>query len=181
MKTATRNLEDDHIHILKLTEVMRSVTRFESPDIKHIEKIIVIIKNYADGLHHAKEESLLFPAMESKGFSPVQGPVAVMLHEHDQGRIFVKGIADNLESFKKGDLTAKDEMYRNMSGYAELLTNHIAKENNVLFRLADKAFSDKEQENLLLEFEKIEEARSAGTTVNDYIDQITTLAGFYKV
>jgi hemerythrin-like domain-containing protein len=181
MKTATGNLEEDHIHILKLTEVMRSVTKSESPDIKHIEKIVVIIRNYADGLHHAKEESLLFPALGSKGFSPVQGPVAVMLHEHEQGRIFVKGIIDNLESFKKGNVRARDEIYRNMTGYAELLTNHIAKENNVLFRLADKALSDEEQENLLLEFRKTEADQSAGTTVDDYIDQITTLAGFYKV
>lgn len=53
MKTATKNLEEDHVHILKLTEVMRSVTRSENPDLNHIAEIIVIIKNYADGLHPA--------------------------------------------------------------------------------------------------------------------------------
>jgi hemerythrin-like domain-containing protein len=180
MKTATRNLEDDHVHILKLTEVMKAITHGESADIKHIEEIIVIIKNYADGLHHAKEENLLFPALESKGFSPVTGPVAVMLNEHETGRNFVRGIAENLESYKKGNISAKDEIYRNMSGYAELLTNHIAKENNILFRLADKALTDDEQDDLLVKFGIIEN-QAEEMKVIDFIEKITSLASFYKV
>jgi hemerythrin-like domain-containing protein len=180
MKTATRNLEEDHVHILKLTEVMKSIAQSESPDVKHIEEIIVIIRNYADGLHHAKEENLFFPALESKGFSPVSGPVAVMLHEHEQGRNFVKGIAESLESYKKGNLTVKDEIYRNMSGYAELLNNHIAKENNILFRLADKALSDDEQDDLLVRFGRVESDHEGGK-VNDYIRKIEQLALFYKI
>ena len=55
MTTATRNLEDDHIHILKLIDVMETITRSENPDINHIESILDIIRNFADGLHHAKE------------------------------------------------------------------------------------------------------------------------------
>jgi hemerythrin-like domain-containing protein len=58
MNKATKNLEDDHIHVLKLTDVMKAVTRSEKPDIEHIEDIIDIIRNFADGLHHAKEENL---------------------------------------------------------------------------------------------------------------------------
>ena len=87
MNTATKNLEDDHVHVLKLTDVMKTVTRTENPDIDHIESIIDIIRNFADGLHHAKEENHFFPALEKKGFSPQQGPVAVMLHEHMEGEI----------------------------------------------------------------------------------------------
>lgn len=178
MKTATMNLEEDHVHILKLIDVMKSVTYTEKPDIKHIEEIIVVIRNYADGLHHAKEENLFFPALVTKGFSPVQGPIAVMLHEHNQGRIFVKGIVENLEFYKQGHLQAVNEIYRNMSGYAELLTNHIARENNILFRLADKSLSQDEQDNLLIQFEKID---PAGTKFNIYVNQINNLALFYEV
>jgi hemerythrin-like domain-containing protein len=91
MNTATKNLEEDHIHVLKLTDVMKAVTRFEFPDIERIENIIDIIRNFADGLHHAKEENLFFPALESKGFSAQQGPVSVMLHEPYSGTNFCKG------------------------------------------------------------------------------------------
>jgi hemerythrin-like domain-containing protein len=181
MNTATKNLEEDHIHIVKLTNVMRAVTLSEKPDVENIESIIDIIRNFADGLHHAKEENLFFPALEKKGFSAQQGPVAVMLYEHIQGRNFVKGIADNLELYKKGSKAVVSEIYQNMSGYADLLFSHITKENNVLFRMADNTLSEVEQKNLLEQFEAIEQRRPTGTSANDYINRINALALFYKV
>jgi hemerythrin-like domain-containing protein len=68
-----------------------------------------------------------------------------------------------------------------MSGYADLLVNHIAKENNILFRMADKSLSDAEQKELLVQFEAIEQKRTAGSEVKDYTDRISSLAQFYKV
>ena len=130
MNTATKNLENDHIYVLKLTDVMKAVTRSENIDIEHVGNIIDIIRNFADGLHHAKEENIFFPALEKKGFSAQQGPVAVMLHEHVHGRNFVKGISDNLELYKNGKKDSIEGIYKNMTGYADLLFNHIAKENN---------------------------------------------------
>lgn len=181
MKTATKNLEDDHVHVLKLTDVMIAVTRSDNPDIEHIGSIIDIIRNFADGLHHAKEENLFFPALELKGFSAQQGPVAVMLHEHILGRNFVKGIADNLELFKSGNKSAINGINQNMIGYAELLRNHIAKENNILFRMADNVFSEAEHQQLLSGFGTVENDRPAGTKAKDYIDRINSLASLYKV
>lgn len=181
MNNATKNLENDHIHILKLTDVMRAIVSSERADTEHLENIVDIIRNFADGIHHAKEEKLFFPAMEEKGFSPQQGPVAVMLNEHIQGRNFVKGISDNLKLFNNGDKAAVSGIYQNMSGYADLLVNHILKENNILFRMADKVFSEVEQKNLLDRFESIEHDRPEGSGVTDYINRINSLALIYKV
>ena len=100
MNRATANLENDHVYILQLTEIMERITRKEIPNTGHIARIIEIIRNYADGIHHAKEENLLFKKLEEKGLSPYQGPVAVMLHEHTEGRNFVKGIEDNLSLYR---------------------------------------------------------------------------------
>ena len=160
---------------------MNAITRSEQPNIKHIEDIIDIIKNFADGLHHAKEENIFFSALEKKGFSLQKGPVAVMLNEHIQGRNFVKGITCNLEIYKKGNKAAVTGIYQNMSGYADLLINHIAKENNILFRMADNELSDIEQKNLLEQFESLEQNRPAGTRVIDYVNRIDALALLYKV
>ena len=146
MKTATKNLEDDHVHIINLINVMETIIEVEKPDITHIESIVDTIRNFADGLHHAKEENLLFPLLIKKGFSATQGPVAVMLHEHVMGRDFVKGISEGIALYKVGDKTALRDIYRNMQGYAELLRNHISKENNILFPMADRVLSEAEQE-----------------------------------
>ncbi len=181
MNSETRNLEDDHIHILKIIDVMRAVTGYENPDVVHIADIIDLIRNFADGLHHAKEENLFFPMLETKGFSSQQGPVAVMLHEHIQGRNFVREISENLELYKKGDSTAIERIYQNMRGYADLLVNHITKENNILFRMADRALSADEQKILLGKFETLEHDRPAGSHPEDYLNRINSLASYYKI
>ena len=82
MNSATKNLENDHVYILRLIDVMEIITKSIRPDIGDLESIVNLIKNYADGSHHAKEENLLFPLLAQRGFSREQGPVAVMLQEH---------------------------------------------------------------------------------------------------
>jgi hemerythrin-like domain-containing protein len=181
MKTATQNLEDDHVYILKLTDIMMAITRSDKPGISHIETVVDIIKNFADGLHHAKEEELLFPKLEEKGFSASQGPVAVMLHEHVEGRNFVKGIVDNIDLYKHGSREAMKDILVNMLGYADLLRNHIAKENNILFRMADKVLSANEQDKLVSKFEEIENNRKPGSAPSDYISSIKELAVLYDM
>ena len=55
---ATTNLENDHIHILRLCDVMERMAQAGSIDPAHLEKVVSLIRNFADGLHHKKEEEL---------------------------------------------------------------------------------------------------------------------------
>ncbi|HEY3388323.1 MAG TPA: hemerythrin domain-containing protein [Prolixibacteraceae bacterium] len=180
MNSATKNLEDDHVYIMQLIDVMEAMTKSSEPVITDLEEAVEIIKKYADGLHHAKEETFLFPLMAERGFSTQQGPVAMMLHEHTQGRNFVKAMSENIELFKSGDLSALAFVYRNMLGYGELLRNHIAKENNVLFRMADNALSKDDQENLYKEFEEIEIKGLPNHQKKDFIARIEKLNHVYN-
>jgi len=179
MTTATQNLENDHIQILRLIEVMERITESADPNVEHLELIVKVIREFADGLHHAKEEKLLFPLMVQKGFSNESGPVAVMLLDHAEGRNFVKEMAENISRFQHGDKAVLQGIYSNMLGYADLLKNHIGKENNVLFRMADKAFTAAEQESLLLDFTKVELSKENKHCKSDYIVMIDKLAGIY--
>jgi hemerythrin-like domain-containing protein len=181
METATKNLEDDHVHILKLIDVMESITGKQTTNIDHIREIVYIIKNFADGLHHAKEENIFFPMLATKGFSTQQGPVAVMLMEHTEGRNFVKGISDNISKFDNGDNSALKEILKNMLGYAELLRNHISKENNILFRMADKVLSESDQTTLLTRFSSAEKEIGSENAREDFIIKIENLAKIYQV
>ena len=179
MTTATQNLENDHVQILRLFEVMERIIESADPNVDHLNLIVKVIREFADGLHHTKEEQLLFPLMVQKGFSNNSGPVAVMLHDHAEGRNFVKGMAENILRFQQGDHTALKAIYNNMLGYADLLKNHIGKENNVLFRMADKAFTTAEQESLLLDFTKVELNQENHHSKNDYIGMIDKLHAEY--
>ena len=179
MERATQNLENDHQHILKLIEVMEEMVKQTEPNISHLEEVVELIRKFADGLHHTKEEQLLFPLMAEKGFSQQQGPVAVMLMDHEQGRAFVKGMADNILRFKDGQVSALILIYSNMLDYAELLINHIAKENNILFRMADQAFTLEDQARLVLEFSRVDSGSIEELSANAFIRRIETLVQQY--
>ncbi len=180
MNTATENLENDHVNILRLTDVMEKMIQVKSTNTEHFEKTVSLIKGYADGLHHAKEENLLFPLMVKRGYSAKQGPVAVMLNDHAQGREYVKGMVEGIAGYKRGNETALTKIYENMQGYIILLRNHIAKENNVLFRMADTALSEKDQQELLEEFAKVENEEVCGRALKDCITAIGKLESAYK-
>ncbi len=180
MNQATKNLEDDHGYILRLIDVLEKMTKYADPNISDLEEAVDLIRNYADGLHHAKEENLLFPLMSERGFSATQGPVAVMLQEHTAGREYVKGISDNILLLKDGDLSALNMVYANVHGYSELLQNHIYKENNMLFRMADNAFSDSDQQLLFEQFEQLENQEKSSQKKSDFIKRITLLEQIYN-
>lgn len=180
MNTATASLENDHIHILRLIDVMETITKTPKPNTGHLETIVSLIRTFADGLHHNKEENLLFPKMVEKGFSFEQGPVSVMLEDHEQGRYYVRGMADNIALYKAGDDEVVGNIYSNMRGYIELLRAHINKENNILFRMADKVLSNEDQQMLLNEFDKAEQNSGCFDSASSCLKQIENLVEIYS-
>jgi hemerythrin-like domain-containing protein len=181
MTTASINLMNDHVHILRLTYVMQVMAQQKSKDVEHFKSVVSLIRNFADGVHHIKEEKLYFPMMVTKGFSTEQGPVAVMLNDHEQGRMYVKGMVEGISLASKGLGTAFDDIYRHMFGYAELLQGHISKENNILFRMADDAFDDQDQEILVAEFAQAEDATESEFKFASATSKIAKLAAIYGV
>jgi len=179
MNTATENLENDHVYILRLTEIMLAMVERKCVDTIHFVLVVNLIRKYADGLHHAKEEYLLFPLLGEKGFSAENGPIAVMIAEHEQGRNFVKGIVNGINTFNKDDADALPFIYENLTGYANLLQNHIGKENNILFRIANQVLSSKEQTDLLQQFLEIESNATSDFNRENSIIKINNLAAFY--
>ena len=117
-------------------------------------------RGFTDGCHHAKEEEKLFPAMEKRGVPREGGPIGVMLAEHEQGRAYVRAMAAAAARYSNGDKSAAPALIQNGRGYVGLLRQHIAKENGILFPMADKVLSDAEQAQLLKEFETIERERT---------------------
>jgi hemerythrin-like domain-containing protein len=180
MKKATDNLIDDHTHIQKLMDVMERITNVKDPDVEHLEFIVQFIREFADGCHHAKEEGLLFPKLVDKGIPKEHGPIGMMLMEHDEGRSYVKGMADNIVLYKSGKKEALQAIFQNMTAYVILLRNHIAKENNVLFRMADQILTNEEQTRLLHQFGKAEEESTGKDKIDKYLAKVKELVDIYS-
>jgi hemerythrin-like domain-containing protein len=114
---------------------------------------------FADRCHHGKEEDILFPRMEARGVPRDGGPIGVMLFEHDEGRAFVGAIADAIDVYERDGQAAARVIAENARGYVDLLRQHIMKEDNVLFPMADRVLSPADQAELERRFEQIETER----------------------
>ena len=115
------------------------------------------IKGFADGCHHKKEEGVLFPAMEAAGVPRQGGPIGVMLAEHEQGRHFTADMRAAAERLAAGETDAREAVADNALRYVALLRGHIAKEDNILFAMADRFIAEPAQAEVSEEFDRIEQ------------------------
>jgi hemerythrin-like domain-containing protein len=114
------------------------------------------VEGFADGCHHKKEESVLFPAMETAGVARQGGPLAVMLAEHEEGRRLTRAMQAAAEELATGRPEWKTAVVQIALGYVALLRQHIAKENGVLFPMADRVIAPEVQGGLAEAFDRIE-------------------------
>lgn len=180
MNKVSHDLENDHKIVLRLTDVMESMVDKGATNTLHFSSVINLIRNYADGYHHEKEEKIYFPYLMQKGYSEEHGPVAIMIDEHLQGRLFLKGIIDALELYNLGSPSALDEIYFNMMQYVDLLRIHIGKENNVLFIMADRSLSESDHETLLEAFDKVKKENYRPGQLDRFIRDIEELELMYN-
>ena len=127
-------------------------------------KAIDFIQNYADKFHHAKEEDILFVELCKDTARMHCNPVPQMLMEHDMGRDFVKKMKEGLE---KSD---KEVLVEGARGYAQLLQEHIYKEDNILYPMASEALNSEIQKSVLDRFEQAE--KTFGYKKEKYLDLI---------
>jgi hemerythrin-like domain-containing protein len=179
----TEILKEEHQLILTMLQVIDAVCiKLESGEtvkLEHCADMIDFIRNFADKCHHAKEEKLLFPAMEKAGIGRESGPIGVMLAEHAEGRYFVKGMDEALAEMKSGDSVATSKFVQDATSYINLLDGHIVKENNVLFMMADERLSAQQQEELLKGFDRVEREEIGAGVHEKYHGMLHRLRDIY--
>lgn len=158
MKPTEILMHEHEIILLVLKGVEREANAIEGGAPINAEKISQMVdffRNFADKCHHGKEEKHLFPRLEQRGIPREGGPIGVMLYEHEEGRGFVRRMAELLEK-PLSDEGVRMQTADAMLGYVELLRSHIDKENNILFPMGDGVLSETDQAELAEAFEKLE-------------------------
>ena len=139
------------------------------------------MRGYADDYHHQKEEGVLFVEMEAQGFPREGGPIAVMLSEHEQARAFTRALKSAAERWHAGDATAQAEVTRNAHGYVSLLGDHIYKEDNVLYPMADQLLSPEDQERMAETFREMERTATSNGSLGRLLALVDTLEKAMRV
>ena len=160
IERATEVLKQDHRVIERALAVLeRCVDRLrrdEPVERSTLEKILDFFRGFADKCHHEKEEHLLFPLLVARGIPKESGPIGVMLMEHEDGRRFISGFAGGVEELDRDPDGAKRLILENALRYTQLLREHIYKEDNILFAMADSVLAPEEQRELVGQFEQLE-------------------------
>ncbi|MFO0761946.1 MAG: hemerythrin domain-containing protein [Byssovorax sp.] len=157
---STDILVEEHNVILKALAVLGALadraSRGEPVDRAPVERLVTFFREFADRFHHAKEENELFPFMVSCGMPRNAGPIAVMLHEHEQGRALVGKIADAASKLDSSD--GRGQFADAAHGFEDLLTHHIMKENEILFPMGARLMNAEADDRLMVAFDQRERA-----------------------
>jgi hemerythrin-like domain-containing protein len=173
-------LKHEHTVVLLVVDAMdreaRAIRSGAPVRADEVTKMVAFMREFTDGCHHNKEEKVLFPTLQR--LSPAaNGPVTVMLREHEQGRGCSRAIAAALPEAAAGDAAAAATVADNLAGYAELLRAHIDKENQVLFPFAERTLSVDDKVHLTQEFERVEQEETGAGVHEKYHTLARELAG----
>jgi len=154
-------LEDEHRVIEKVLDALEGeVTKIEADgpvDLEFFTQTIAFVREFADGLHHQKEEQVLFPKVTAAGVPEEGGPVGVMLTEHAHARELIGQMEQFSEAAASGDETARIIITSAGQSYVTLLRAHIQKEDGVLFPMAEELLPEDVKEKLESDFKAAEQ------------------------
>ena len=152
-RTPGETLRHEHRTISRVLGVLERLVerarRDEGFERESLRKCVDFFRNYADACHHAKEEDLLFPLLESQGIPREGGPIDVMLYEHRVARGLTRAMGDALDAEDGG---SEERFCRTARTYVELLRHHISKEDGCLFPMGERCMSAADESDLREKF-----------------------------
>ncbi len=144
-----KKLVDEHVLIKRLIALIPKITNYLKKSCVTDDDIINnctdFIRNYADKYHHAKEEDILFGY-----FNEGHDIIDVMYEDHKKGRSLVKSILESQDS-------DKNIVINNLTEYGELLTEHIKKEDEILYPWMDRQFDMEQIGEIYSRFNEVDE------------------------
>ena len=142
-------LKKEHETVLKVLNNLE--TDLEARNISQAKKSIELLEKEFNRHSLNKEEKILFPEIEK--FMPREnGPTGMMIIEH-------KDLTESIKKFKQ--INNSENLNETGSYIINLLREHIDKENNMLFMMADMHLDAKQKEIILKKFKEIDRKNNA--------------------
>jgi hemerythrin-like domain-containing protein len=113
-------------------------------------RALLFHSDFADGMHHDREEKLLFPALEHAGLTR-SGPTTMLRQEHERGRAWRQRLGS---AIAMGDGL---RVQAASAGFIDFQRQHIQKENQILFPLARQLLSPETIAELRIAFQALDQ------------------------
>jgi len=162
----TAILSDEHRVIERVLSAVEKLAKGPVGALEPWKKALEFFRGFADQCHHFKEEKVLFPAMEEHGIPREDGPIGMMLLEHEEGRSYVRAMQAAISLVEAKNESGKQSLLSSARSYCRLLREHIQKEDEILFRMADEVIADDEQRKISAAFAQ-HEAEEMGAGAHD--------------
>ncbi|AVQ46383.1 hemerythrin domain-containing protein [Clostridium botulinum] len=171
---------NEHKNIKRMLAVIRKycfkLLKNKEVDYNDFYRIIDFVRNYADKHHHGKEEDYLFNRMVDEIKGPTEKLVKHgMLVEHDLGRLYMQNLEKALKALENGEEEAKIDIIANAVSYTDLLYRHIEKEDDVVYKFAERNLSKETLKKLDEDCKRIEKEAKEKGIQDKYIDLIYEL------
>jgi len=122
-----------------------------------MQRAIDFLLEFGDKMHNTKEEKFLFPLMGKKGVPVEGGPIGVMLMEHDAERKLLQRMMGQLHNLAEATTAGRQKFAAEGFEYLKIRAEHIWKENDVLYAMGRKVFSEEENTSLLQDFKNLDQ------------------------
>jgi hemerythrin-like domain-containing protein len=176
-------LKEEHRAIEKIADVLMKIAdkldSGEEVPLKDLLQTLDFIRTFADKCHHGKEEGILFPKLEMKGIPREGGPLGVMLYEHEVGRAAVRRMGEAIDMLARGEDRGAQQFSENAKIYAALIKDHILKEDDILYVMAESVLEEDEMEKMMGEFEEVEEKEIGKGVHEKYARLVEELSNIY--
>jgi len=143
---ATAVLVEEHRFIKKAIDTLVNAVKNGIEDEKFYLNLAEFFSEYADAIHHGKEEEILFEYLKKNAPEHVLEIVSELENDHVRGRELVKKIRENASSVNA---------LRNYAlAYASMLRDHIFKEDEGLFSAMHPYLPKEKEKEMMEEFMK---------------------------
>lgn len=157
LSTGLALLVGEHVPILEKIEGLLALTEQINHEENNQENFtdlknkVIVFKDELDP-HSEREEEILFPMLGAY-IGTTSGPIAMMEYEHAQAKSLISSFLEKAEVSEPAneELKTAAEFVVNA---ANLLKDHFAKEEHVLYPMAERMLSDDEKAELLERVQK---------------------------
>lgn len=126
-----------------------------------LKQFLDFFRIFVERAHNAKEELILFTALEKKGVPSSGCPLDLPRNEHMQGQALIADLADSISSYLVGESGGNGAVARSLRRLAAFYALHIWNEDHLLFPIANKFLSPDDQDVICEQFARVDSKNGA--------------------